>query len=215
MPGSSNLARRDLERLEFPPEDLPRDVPVAVEICSAEGKPKAQRQNGSRRPFSQATASRIEGPGGSIPPWLLCASFLSARGTREAGKDSLDSLRGTKEAGKDQLDSLRGTREVGKSQLDSLGGTREAPRRQERINWTACEAPGRHQGGRKEQFAPPGKHWGGTRETRRTSLPIESRFWRGAGFCITVNTISMANGPVRGKSWGGLHGWLPVAQTGL
>ena len=30
-----------------------------------------------------------------------------------------------------------------------------------------------------------------------------------------VNTISMAIGPVRGKSWGGLHGWLPVAQTGL
>ena len=99
--------------------------------------------------------------------------------------------------------------------MDSLGGTREAPGRQERINWTACDAPGRHQGGRKEPFAPPGRHEGGTRETRRTGLPIESRFWKGAGFCIIFNTISMAIGPVRGKSWGGLHGWLPVAQTGL
>ena len=34
---------------------------------------------------------------------------------------------GTREAGKDQLDSLRGTREAGKDHLDSLGGTREAP----------------------------------------------------------------------------------------
>ena len=175
MPGSSNLARQDLERLEFPPEDLPRNVPVAIEICSAEGKPKAQRQNGSRRPFSQATASRIESPGGSIPPWLLCASFLSARGTREAGKDSLDSLRGTKEAGKDQLDCLQGTREVGKSQLDSLGGTRKAPRRQERINWTAREAPGRQERTICTAWEAPGRHQG------EASLPIESRFWRGAG----------------------------------
>ena len=56
---------------------------------------------------------------------------------------------------------------------------------------------------------------GGTRETRSTGTPIESRFWKGAGFCLTFNTISMAIGPVRGRSWGGLHGWLPVAQTGL
>ena len=32
-------------------------------------------------------------------------------GTREAGKNHLDSLGGTRETGKDQLDSLRGTRE--------------------------------------------------------------------------------------------------------
>ena len=71
------------------------------------------------------------------------------------------------------------------------------------------------EGGRKGSIGQPARHQGGTREIRRTGLPIESRFWKGAGFCITSNTISMANGSARGKSWGGLHGWLPVAQTGL
>ena len=85
--------------------------------------------------------------------------------------------------------------------------------------------PGRHQGGRKGSIGQPAKHQGGTgeagknhldsvggtREACSTGLPIESRFWTGAGFCITFNTISLAIGPVRGKSWGGLHGWLPVA----
>ena len=102
----------------------------------------------------------------------------SQRGTREARKAHLDSLRGTREAGMDSLDSLRGTREAGKDPSDSQRGTREAP----------GEAPGRHQraiwryqGGRKESFAPPGRHQGGSRETRRTGLPIESRFWKGPG----------------------------------
>ena len=104
------------------------------------------------------------------------------RGTREAGKNRLDRLGGAREAGKDQLDSLGGTREAGKDQLDSLQGTREAPGR------------------------------GGTRETCSAGLPIESRFWKGAGFCLTFNTISMANGPVRGKSLGGLHGRLPLVK---
>ena len=129
----------------------------------------------------------------------------SLRGTREARKDSLDRLRGdsqrgTREVGKNHLDSLGGTREAGqdpseagKDQLDSLGGTREAGKNHlHRLGGTR-EAPGR----------------------LVARLPIESRFWKGAGFCITFNTISMAIGPVRGKSWGGLHGWLPVAQTGL
>ena len=89
---------------------------------------------------------------------------------------------GTREAGKNHLDSLGGTREAGKNQLDSL----EAPGRQERINWTACEAPGRHQGGRKEPFGQPGRDQGGTRETCSTGLPIEFRFWKGAGFCLNV-----------------------------
>ena len=92
-------------------------------------------------------------------------------------------------------------------------GTREAPGRQERINWIACEAPGRHQGGRKEPFRQLGRHQGGTRETCSTGLPIEFRFWKGAGFCITFKTISMAIGLVRGTSWGGLHGWLPVGEA--
>ena len=91
----------------------------------------------------------------------------------------------------------------------------EAPGKQESINWTACEAPRRHQGGRKEPFAQPGRHQGGTQETRSTGLPIESGSWRGAGVCITFTAISMAIGLVRGKSWGGPHGRLPVAQAGL
>ena len=49
--------------------------------------------------------------------------------------------------------------------------------------------------------------------SRSTGLPSESRFRKGAGFCLTFNTISMANGPARSKSLGGLHGRLPVAQT--
>ena len=102
----------------------------------------------------------------------------SLRGTREAGKDRLD----TREAGKDQLDSLGGTREAPGRQertiLDSLRGTREAPGRQERTLLDSLrgtreapgtgkdrldslrgtrEAPGRHQGGRK---GPTG-HQGG------------------------------------------------------
>ena len=66
------------------------------------------------------------------PTRRLAARSADVRGTREAGKDYLDSLRGTREAGKDQLDSLRGTREAGKpfeagkNHLDSLGSTREA-----------------------------------------------------------------------------------------
>ena len=31
----------------------PENWPTAIEICFAEGKPKAQKQNGARRPFSQ------------------------------------------------------------------------------------------------------------------------------------------------------------------
>ena len=79
-----------------------------------------------------------------------------------------------------------GTREAGKNYLDSLWTAWEAPGRQERTNWTACEAPGtqertiwtacevgRHkgctrgvkgnpdQGGRKGPFGQPGRHQGG------------------------------------------------------
>ena len=82
-----------------------------------------------------------------------------------------------------------GTREAGKNYLDSLWTAWEALGRQERTNWTACEAPGtqertiwtacevgRHkgctrgvkgnpdQGGRKGPFGQPGRHQGGTRE---------------------------------------------------
>ena len=98
---------------------------------------------------------------------------------------------GTRKVGKNHLDSLGGTRRQGKDQVHSLRSTREAGKNHlHRLGGTR-EAPGR----------------------LVARLPIES----GAGFCIILNTISMAIGPVRGKSWGGLHGWLPVAQasTGL
>ena len=123
----------------------------------------------------------------------------------------MESLRGTREAGKDSLDSLRGTREAGKDHLDSLRGTREAPGFFFARVRALCAPRGTsHLEGTREV----GRHQG-TREAGKDQLPIESRFWKGAGFCITFNTISMAIGPVRGKSWGRLHGWLPVAQTGL
>ena len=50
---------------------------------------------------------------------------------------------------------------------------------------------------------------------RGLAARVDSRFWTGAGFCLNFSTTSMANGPVRGKSWGGPHGRLPVAQAGL
>ena len=107
-------------------------------------------------------------------------------GTREAGKDHLDSLWTAWEApGRHHQGGRKGP-------LHSLGGTREAPGMQERIywtagrhqggrKWTAWEAPGRHldslrgtrealgqpgrhQGGRKGPIGQPGRHQGGTRE---------------------------------------------------
>ena len=159
----------------------------------------------------------------------------SLGGTREAGKDQLDSLRGTREAPGKQERAICAAWEA-PGRLVALD--REAPGRQENTIWTAREAPGeagsigqpaRHLGGTREVGTNHLDSLGGTREAekdqldslrgtreaRRTGLPIEFRFWKGARFCITCNTTSMAIGPVRGKSWGGLHGWLPVAQTGL
>ena len=49
---------------------------------------------------------------------------------------------------------------------------------------------------------------------RGLATRVESRFWTGAGFCLRFRTTSMANSPVRGKSQGGPHGRLPVAQAG-
>ena len=109
----------------------------------------------------------------------------------------------------------------------SIGQPAEAPGRHQEGRKEPFGQLGRHQGGRKESIGKPARHQrgtreagknhhqGGTRETRRTGLPIKSRFWKGAGFCITFNTISMAIGPVCGKSWGGPHGRLPVAQNCL
>ena len=87
-----------------------------------------------------------------------------------------------------------------------LGGTREAGKN----NWTACEAPGRHQGGRKKPFGQPGRRQGGTRETCSTGLPIEFRFWKGAGFCLTLIQFQCRSARFAAHPGvGGLHGRLP------
>ena len=137
-------------------------------------------------------------PGASlVPPWLSSWSFLAFLTCQVWGLPLLppgDSLGGRKgsigQPGRHQGGRKRsigqsarhqgGTREAGKNHLDSLGGAREAG---------------------KDQLDSLGGTRG-TRETCSTALPIESRFWKSAGFCLTFNTISMANGPVRGKSWG-------------
>ena len=95
----------------------------------------------------------------------------------------------------------------------------EAPGRKERIHRTANEAPGRHQEGRKKPFGQLGRHQGGkkesieqparhqsgtreagknhhqggTRETRRTGLPIKSRFWK--RFMRSSHYASIADPP--------------------
>ena len=110
-----------------------------------------------------------------------------AGGTRETGKDHLDSLRhegGRKgmigqlarhQGGRNGSIGQRarhqgGTKKARKNHLDGLGDTREAPGRQERINRTACrgtrEAPGRNEGGRKNHLDSRR----GTRETGKDQL---------------------------------------------
>ena len=79
------------------------------------------------------------------------------------------------------------------------------------INWTACEAPGGTREAGKSHF----DSLGGAREAQGRLVAQDCRSNRGAGFCLIFNTISMANGPVRGKSWGGLHGRLPSADSPL
>ena len=41
---------------------------------------------------------------------------------------------------------------------------------------------------------------------------LASGVWIKLPGCVVKLNFSLAIGPVRGKSWGGLHGWLPVAQ---
>ena len=110
------FATQSVRRPWGPPQDLARIAPVAIEICLAEGKPTAQRQNGLRRPLSQARALRVESPGGFGRPGRLQPGRLQ-RLVRQPGRHGIA--------------------------WDSLRGTREAPGTQERTNWTAKEAPGK------------------------------------------------------------------------
>ena len=81
----------------------------------------------------------------------------------------------------------------------------EAPGRQERIHWTACEAPGR-----QERI-----HWTACEAPGRLGSTVGCLCHRQdpEPGCVVKLNFSLAIGLVRGKSWGGLHGWLPVAQT--
>ena len=86
-----------------------------------------------------------------------------------------------------------GTREAGKDPLDSLGGTREAPGKQEEApgrhqggrkgligqpaRHQGCRKgpfgqPARHQGGRKEPFGQPGRHQGGRKDSLRGTREV-------------------------------------------
>ena len=106
-------------------------------------------------------------------------------GTREAGKDHLDSLGGTREAERTKWRRQGGTREAGKWEapgrqkglIEQPGRHQGTPGRQERTTWTACEAPGRHQGGWTAWEAPGRQertHWT-AREAGKDHLDCHER----------------------------------------
>ena len=131
------FAKQSVRRPWGPPQDLARVVPVAIDMCSAEGKPKGQRQNGLRRPLSRARASRMESLGES--------HLQSPGGSGHSGR-----LQPEKPIVREGLESHFG--QPGRHQGGMRGeerikrGTREAPGRQERANWTG----GEDQGGTRE-----------------------------------------------------------------
>ena len=118
----------------------------------------------------EAGKDRLDSLGGTREQertiWTACEAPGRHQRGRKGPMDNLIEAPGRQEPARHQ----GGTREAGKDQLDSLRGTREAPGRQERTNWTACEAPGRHQGGRNGPFGQPGRHQGGTREAETDYL---------------------------------------------
>ena len=161
------------------------------------------------------------------------------RGTRVAGKDPLDRLGGMREApGRQEITIWTAWEEPERHQGGRKGPFGQPERHQGGRKGLIGQLA-RHQGGRKGSIGQPARHQRATsacrrgfcatgalksplvaqdcleRPSRSTGWPVEFRFWQGAGFCLTFNTISMGNGPVRGKSSGGLHGRLPVAQIGL
>ena len=71
------------------------------------------------RKVREARKRHVECLGGSRDPFGVPKDSGTPQGTREAGKDLLDSLGGTRS-------HQGGTREAGKDHFDSLGGTREA-----------------------------------------------------------------------------------------
>ena len=154
--------------------------------------------------------------------WTVCEAPGRHQGSRKEPFGQLGKHQGGRKGSIGQPARHQGgTREAGKDQLDSLRGTREAPGRlvaQDcRSNLGFGRAPDfvqlliQFQWRTVRIAANPGvsAEAGKNHLTCSTGLPIESRFWKGAGFCLTFNTSSMANGPVRGKSWGGRHGRLP------
>ena len=91
MCGVGNLPRQAPERFALTAgstQDLPRNVPVAIEICLAEGKPAAQRQNCLREPVSQGFWSRPVGQPGRLqrPIWISLSTAREAGSREPAGQ---------------------------------------------------------------------------------------------------------------------------------
>ena len=108
---------------------------------------------------------------GGLHDWLPAAQLTKHQGGRKGSIGQPTRHQGgTRKVGKNHLDSLGGTREARKNQLNSLRGTRAALGRQEKNH-----------------------HQGGTRETRRTGLPIKSRFWK--RFMRSSHYASIADPP--------------------
>ena len=147
------LAKQSVRRPWGPPQDLARIVPVAIEICSAEGKPTAQRQNGSRRPLSQARQERIN--------WTACETPGRHQGGRKEPFAQPGRHQGGRKGPVGQPTRRQGGRKEPIGQPRGHQGDRKGlvgqPAR-----------PGRHQGGRKGPFGQPGRHQGGSREAGRT-----------------------------------------------
>ena len=165
-----------------------------------------------------------------MPPGRAQLASRGLPGCPLTAFDQLGNLRGTREAPGRQERTIWTAWEAPGRQERTIWTACEAPGRQERTNWTVCEAPGRHQGGRKEPSGQPGRHQGGRKEPfepfgqpgrhqggRKGSIgqPTRHQGGRKDQLDLIFNTTSMANGPVRGKSWGGLHARLPSTDWPL
>ena len=125
--GVGNLPRQAPERFALTAgstQDLPRNVPVAIEICLAEGKPAAQRQNYLREPVSQGFWSRPVGQPGRLqrPIWTPLSTAQEAGSREPAGQPG--SSRDLYSPGGRLQRPNRTAREAPGSQLNSPGGSR-------------------------------------------------------------------------------------------
>ena len=133
---------------------------------------------GARRPKRPDDSSNLPRQGWEAPgrqERTIWTAWEAPGGTREAGKDHLDSLGGTREAERTSWTACEAPgRGLPVRPYVSLFPRGEAPGRQDRINWTACEAPGRHQRGRKGLIGQPVRHQGGTARGRQERTILDS-----------------------------------------